>query len=198
MQRTEKKCPVCNEIKKISEFRVYKSGRNKGNQFSYCKKCQSAEAARLAYAKGKRKPMSLARYSGSYLGVYVAERALSKFFNNIEKMPYGNPGYDFVCSKGFKIDVKSSCLHHKKGERPFWAFRVDRNTVADYFLCLAFDDRDKLEPQHVWLIPGNDVNSKLSVIVRNTDAGLLKFGLYERPLGPVESCCNVLREKGKA
>lgn len=47
-----------------------------------------------------------------YLGVYIAERKIARkilldIFGNIdEEIPYGNPGFDFVCDRN-KIDVKS-------------------------------------------------------------------------------------------
>jgi hypothetical protein len=134
--------------------------------------------------------MSENKKCSDYLGVYIAERALSKFFDNIKRMPVGNPGYDFVCGKGFKIDVKSSCLHHTSVSASNWGFDISRNTIADYFLCLAFDNRESLNPMHVWLIPGNVINMKRQVRIANSDRGLCSWLEYERPIDKVVACCS--------
>lgn len=136
--------------------------------------------------------MNKATECSAFLGIYVAERALSKFFDNITRMPYSNPDYDFICGKGFKIDVKSSCLHHHTGN-PYWLFNIKKNVVADYFLYLAFDSRESLEPQHVWLIPGDVVNTKQTNGITNTVTAMKKWEKYERPLDRVVMCCSEMR-----
>ena len=130
-----------------------------------------------------------------YLGVYVAERALSKFFNDIQKMPMNNPGYDYICGKGFKIDVKSSCLHKYKNNRGQmrWQFTIRRNKIADYFLCLAFDSRESLTPLHVWLIPSSIVSNRTHLDITNTIEILSKWALYERPIDRVVACCQIMK-----
>ena len=55
--------------------------------------------------------MSEDRQGSLYLGCYIAEKLLSKVFNNVERMPVNNRGYDFKCGNGFLFDVKSSCEH---------------------------------------------------------------------------------------
>ena len=44
-----------------------------------------------------------------YLGVHIAERVLAGIFNDVHVMPFGNPGYDFRCSKDYLVDVKAGC-----------------------------------------------------------------------------------------
>ena len=132
----------------------------------------------------------------TYLGIYVAERVLSKIFSNVTRMPIGNPGYDFLCSKGYKIDVKSSCLHEGKYEK-CWRFYVGKNTIADYFLCLSFDNRNDLNPLHIWLIPGNIVNDHMIFQISSNQKGLNKWKSYERPIDKVVSCCNILKNKSE-
>ena len=44
----------------------------------------------------------------SYLGIVIGERLIRHLFNDVEVMPPGNMGFDFICNKGKKIDVKSS------------------------------------------------------------------------------------------
>jgi hypothetical protein len=139
--------------------------------------------------------MELKKDCALYLGVHIAERILSNFFDTIKRMPYGNPGYDFICGRGFKIDVKSSTL--RKGNRTenmTWSFRIFRNTTADYFLCIGFDNRKDLTPMRVWLIPGDKVNHLKGLGISNCTEALRRWSKYEKPLDKVITCCNVLRE----
>lgn len=109
------------------------------------------------------KPMNENKSCASYLGVYIAENALRGVFDTMQRMPANNPGYDFICGKGFKIDVKSSTwFDHGNGR---WCFSINRNAIADYFLCVGFDNRDNLEPLHIWLIPGNLINHKKNITI---------------------------------
>ena len=126
----------------------------------------------------------------AYLGVTVAERVLSKVFKNVKRMPYKNPGYDLICGQGYEIDVKSSVM---RGTRVAWSFGINHNRIADYFLCLAFDNREDLNPMHIWLIPGRKINhlAGLSISVTTID----KWSQYELTdkLDKVIACCNVMR-----
>ncbi len=134
------------------------------------------------------RPLEEARDSAAWLGVYIAERALYKFFDHVERMPYGNPGYDFVCAKGYKIDVKSSCLH-LEGSRQghvYWSFAINYNKIADFFLCLAFDDREELKPMHVWLIPRSRVNGMKHLSIAQSTTN--KWIEFEKPLDKISEC----------
>jgi hypothetical protein len=134
------------------------------------------------------------RECSSWLGIHIAERALSKFFDHIERLPNNSPGGDFRCGKGFLIDVKSGCLYTAKGEKtPYLRFYINHNTRADYFLCLGFTDRESLEPIHVWLIPGKKVNHLKSLRICMGPRSLAKWERYERPLDKVVACCNQMK-----
>jgi len=136
--------------------------------------------------------MSESRDCASFLGCYIAEEVLSHYFNGIQKMPYGNEGYDFVCSKGFKIDVKSACLTNSlTGQYPRWFFNIERNLTPDYFLILAFDDRENLNPLHIWLIPGNKINQLKSLSI--SPGKVDKFNQYENLLIKFLQSANNLR-----
>jgi hypothetical protein len=145
------------------------------------------------HSSGRQRPMDEATDCSNYLGIHIAERVLSKFFDNITRMPIHNPGYDFICGKGFKIDVKSACVISKGQKYPFWHFNIFRNMIADYYLCLAFDNRESLEPQHVWLIPGNIAGGKCGIRIFNTPKSLAKWSEYERPLDKVLACCQEIK-----
>jgi hypothetical protein len=143
---------------------------------------------------GKSRAMSEAKDCSNYLGIVVAERVLVGFFDHIQRMPNNNPGYDYICGKGFKIDVKSSCLNTDAGHRvQRWVFHTCKNEIADYFLCLAFDDRENLEPKHVWLVPSSDVHEQFKFSVMNNERGIAKWSQHERSLDRVIACCDKIK-----
>lgn len=124
----------------------------------------------------------------TYLGCHIAEHILSLIFKDVERMPINNPGYDFICNRGKKIDVKSSALGYKGG----WKYSIKRNQIAEYFLCLAFESRDDLyNPVHLWLIPADDINHLTGIAILKTTIN--KWKQYELPLNKLVTCCNSLR-----
>ena len=197
--KTNPTCKVCG-VKLIDE-NWQPSYQKKHDHI--CKKCEcertrqwrkaNPEKAKAISTRNNRKrgkqPMNENKKCASYLGVYVAERVLSHVFKNVQQMPYGNPGYDFICNKGYMVDVKSSCLHRDNT----WLFHIDHNAIADYFLCLAFDNRQDLNPLHVWLIPGCDINDHISVSISKPTVG--KWQQYERSVDQVTTCCNTMKRK---
>ena len=50
--------------------------------------------------------MNINKNCTQWLGICIAENLLPEIFENVEMMPYGNPGFDALCNKGFKLDVK--------------------------------------------------------------------------------------------
>ena len=122
-----------------------------------------------------------------YLGVHIAERVLGHVFKDVTRMPINNPGYDFVCNRGKLIDVKSSCQRNDLG----WDFRIKRNTTADYFLCLAFDNRESLTPLHTWLLPGIKFSSFVGVSIRPST--IHKWDAYKLDIESITTCCNTIR-----
>ena len=125
-------------------------------------------------------------------GVWLGDKAeiiLMSMFDHVERMPNGNPGYDFTCGKGYRIDAKSGCL--RKHNPNTWRFGINRNKIADYFLCLALDNRQDLNPLHVWLIPGKDINHLSGATISKST--LSKWSEYEQPLNTVLSCCNTMK-----
>lgn len=166
-----------------------------------CKSCNSKqtrswynanpEKARILREKDSRnrghKSFHENRNCPAFLGVHVAERVLSHVFKDVERMPLKNTGYDFICNKGKKIDVKSACM----GSHEQWVFHIRHNTTADYFLCLAFDNREELNPLHIWLLPGTAINYRISASVcLNT---ISKWDEYRLDISKVTSCCNILK-----
>lgn len=134
-------------------------------------------------------PMSKNRDCPNYLGIHIAEKLVAKYFKNPFRMPWSNPGYDFICSNGFKIDVKSAILTTSKNR---WLFLINKNKIADYFLCLAYDNRNDLNLLHVWLFPGPDINNKR--ILSSIPSTISKWFQYEKPIGDMKGCCDTLKE----
>jgi len=60
--------------------------------------------------------------------------------------------YDILCSKGYKVDVKSSKLYVRRNNSFRWQFHLKNNEIADYFFCLGYGyNDDKYENlQRVW------------------------------------------------
>jgi hypothetical protein len=160
-----------------------------------CIKCNNIHKVAWSRSNGISRPMSESKESSAYLGIYVAEQVLSNLFDVMHRMPTNNTGYDYTCGRGFKIDVKSSCLCYVKKHSPKWNFNIDRNQVADYFLCISFDNRENLQPQHVWLIPSEVVFHLKILNISNCLKSLSKWTKYERPLDRVLSCCDEMRDR---
>lgn len=192
-----KLCSRCKQIQPITNFRVIKSGRQKGQLISICIKCLNFKGTEWRHKNGKCKAMNENKECSSYLGVFIAEKVLSTFFKHIERMPYGNPGYDFKCDKGYKIDVKSACLHFSEGRSPKWSLHINKNIKPNYFLFLLFNNRKYLEPIHVLLVPGELINSKQKIAITNTPKGLSKWIKYMQSLDKVITCCNLMKEEAK-
>ena len=186
------RCSRCGQMLSDDRFSPDKRNTGRRGRESRCKACHTQQINEYRYANNIRRPLSEAKDSAPYLGVYVAERVLSKYFDNIIKMPYGNPGYDFVCGKGFKIDAKSACLQYQRGHSPRWKFNINRNKVADHFLCLGFDDRDHLSPKKIWLIPGAEISHHVNISISSTSH---RFDKYERPIDKVIACCNAMKSE---
>lgn len=129
------------------------------------------------------------RACASFLGIHVAEQILSKMFDGIERMSCNNPGYDFTCKNGYKIDCKSSCLRGNKSN--MWVFSIKNNKIPDFFLCLGFDNRHNLNPLHVWLIPSHILNNKSGTSI--SISTLNKWKQYEKSLDKVLIHCDTMK-----
>ena len=125
--------------------------------------------------------------SPTFLGCAVAERVLSKVSKNVRRMPNCFPGYDFLCGRGYKVDVKSSTI--RKGG--YWAFHIDKNDICDYFACLAFDNRNDLTPSHFWLIPSKVLSHLIGTSI--SPSTLDKWNKYEKPIDQIILCCDNMK-----
>lgn len=199
MSQTNPTCRRC-EIELDSE-NWYQSSAKRRDYI--CKPClmdknkewyhANLDTARAQKTRANRKhgmkPMSENKECASFLGVHVAEQVLSKVFKNVERMPHNNKGCDFICGKGYKIDVKSSTIHKKNKH---WQFHIGRNTTADYFLCIAFDNREDLNPLHLWMVPGHVINQFEGVSIRPNTVD--KWDKYRLDINKVIKCCDTMKK----
>ena len=131
--------------------------------------------------------------SPQYLGITIAENMLSKIFKNVEVMPSGNKGFDIICNKGFKIDIK--CATQRKNRiKSAWMFSSRKNQMADFFLCLAFDNRKQLNPKHVWLIPTDKVKDQMGITISESKLNRWKEYELNNTLNEVVEYCNIKKE----
>jgi len=195
------KCGQCGA--ELNDENWYPSRRKKNQRI--CKECErernrrwcvaNPEKAKAIHTRASRKqgkrPYNENKECTIYLGVHIAERVLSYVFKDVKRMPMHNSGYDFVCNHGKKIDVKSACLTRTK--RPQWAFTIKHNTTADFFLCLAFDNREDLNPLHAWLLPGNVVNHLKNASI--SPSTIHKWDEHRLDISKISECCVTMREK---
>ena len=193
--------PICRVCKVELNDENWSPSQQK-SQSNICKECDvkksrlyakaNPEKARAIAIRASRKrgvlPMSDNKECSQYFGIYINERLLKHFFNDVEAMPMNNPGYDFICNNGWKIDGKASCLR-KDGR---WAFDIRRNTITDYFFCVAYDNRTDLNIIHIWLIPGDVLNHLMNASIRPST--LDKWSEYEQPIDKVITCCDSMKE----
>jgi len=142
------------------------------------------------FTKYRYKKRPINKSSTNYLGITCAEQVLSKVFKNVQLMTYCYKGYDFICSNGYLIDSKSSCKSEKYNK---WNFHINKNKIPDYFIFLAFDNRADLNPEYIWLIPGNIVNDKTGVSI--SESKLDKWDEYKLDINKVIKCCDTLKDK---
>lgn len=169
-----------------------KSCGEKHHAKGLCRKCYNAtRPPQIHNIYDKTQKCATNKSCASFLGIYVAEHVLSMVFNDVKIMPPNHNGYDFICNKGMKIDVKAACLTKSHGEYVQWNFSLRRNTMADFFLCLAFNTRNDLDPVHLWLIPGNEINHLMGASIAKSTIN--KWDNYKLDITKVIDCCNTLK-----
>ena len=182
---------ICRDCRKEQARSYREKNSDKVRAISTVWRKANPEKNRASSTRYRRKrghlPMSENKDSSAYLGVYVNERLIRFHFKDVTVMPYGYPGYDFICNKNMKIDGKSSCLR----DDGRWLFSINRNTEADYFLCIAYDDREKLNIVHVWLIPGKDVNDHVTISI--SPETIHKWDKYIYDIEGFSTCCNTIK-----
>lgn len=203
--KVKKICKNCGKLKTLYAKELCEICYAKQKPKVVCKKCDKLKQLHakgmckncymLCYTheKGLNKSMSENKSCAMYLGVIINEQLLSKVFKDVKQRPYGNPGYDFICNKEMKVDAKSSVIRTRgKCKTNSWHFQINKNSIADYFFCVAYDNRKNLNLLYMWLIPGKDVNGKTGIQI--SESKLHKWSQYEQPIDKALLCCNKMKE----
>lgn len=181
-------CYTCKIEKPVDEF--YRQTQANDGLQSSCKVCKDKYNLDWKHRNHINAPMDENTKCGDYLGCYITEQLLSKVFSNVVMMPKNYPGFDFTCSKGYKIDSKASIIRTNYKTKPFWMFNIRKNKIPDYFCCVAFDNRENLNVLHWWLFPSEVVNKFTGITIMNNEKSLSKWKMYERDPYKVVTCCN--------
>ena len=169
----------------------YKENKDKINVYIREWRKNNPEKAKAYYTRANRKKGMLSfdenKECTVYYGVHINEGVIKLYFNDVEMMPMNHPDYDFICKNGWKIDGKSSFT----GDKGHWAFTIKHNTTADYFFCVAYDNRKDKNILHIWLLPGNKFNhlSRTGISKSTID----KWSEYEQPVDKIIACCDIMK-----
>ena len=166
-------------------YQKHKKERNKKQKEWYERTGREQQGSKSMYEN---------KMCANYLGIVIGERLCRHLFKDVEVMPHGNTGYDIVCNKGKKIDIKSGCIVFNKGY-PRWQFNIGRNKIADFFILVAFDNVEDLNPLHLWMIPGHEINHKTSKSIRPPT--LHKWDKWKRSIEEVQLCCTEMKNTNK-
>lgn len=131
-------------------------------------------------------PMSENEDCSDYFGIHIAERYISSLFEDPIRMPLKNPGFDWICKNGKKIQNKARCLIFDiRNNSVGWSFKIDCNDNTDYFILSGWNNRDDLEPMYIWLIHkydivrGKEFWNRASFWITNRPEYLLELKKYE-------------------
>jgi len=183
---THKICKGCNQLLPISEFQKKAGSRDGYN--NKCKICTNKDRLEWRHNTGRSKTPSRTHAWNVRLGNEIGEKVAARYFVEPIQMPYNNPGYDLICKNGHTIDVKCAIANNNR-----WNFSIKHNKIPDYFILIAFDSKENLQPQHIWLIPGSAIinnklfNSRSSFSVSLSTCS--KIAQYEKPVEKLECCC---------
>lgn len=146
-----------------------------------------------SYKTGRRLPKEFNEDCPVYFGCYT-ESLMIQTFEGAIRMPNNNPGFDWTCKNGDKIDNKGVCLRYNTHNNwSGWRFSIRYNDIADWFILSAWDNRDSLQPLYVWAFHKNDMVkyrigrhnvlkkfcNRESIAIPNTPEGLKEFEKYE-------------------
>lgn len=114
--------------------------------------CYEEYVKTRSYYPGMPNPIKENRMDNKFIGVYIGENGITKIYEGSKRMPYNHPGYDIICQKGYKIDVKSTVLSRYNT----FSFGIQKNRTADYFALVGFNNIIELTPLHLWIIKSDE------------------------------------------
>lgn len=204
MNNNTKTCVDCGMSKPLNNF--YKDRKAKDGKQSSCKQCNKKyqEEHQKEIKKYKKEwyehgggrerrgcqSMYKNKSSTQWLGIVIGERLVKHLFNDVVIMPYKFPDYDIICNKGKKINVKVACITLNR-KLPHWQFNIDYNTIADYFILVAFDNRENLNPLYLWMIPGYVLNEKSGTQI--SPSTIHKWDEWKRDINDAKLCCTEMK-----
>lgn len=150
------------------------------------------------YYPGMPNPTKENRLLKSFIGSYIAENGISKLFEGCQKMKKNNPGYDIICPKGYKLDVKASVLSRFNT----FGFHIAKNQIADYFILVGFDNVINLKPLYLWILKRDDIvrgrciKDIEGIYVSNDPESIKQFEKYSR-IYKLKELTNICEEFNK-
>lgn len=150
-----------------------------------------------SYYPGMPSPIKENRMDTRFLGVYIAENGINKIYEGSERMRINNQGYDIICPKGYKTDVKATVLNRYNE----FNFAINKNKIADYFVLVAFNNIIELEPLHIWTVRGDDniyghpIREISRLVILNEPLQIHRYHKYEK-LDKLETLKNICKEFG--
>jgi hypothetical protein len=82
-------------------------------------------------------------------------------------------------------------MKHRYDWSPSYSFVLRNNQIADYFLCIAFDNREDLNPLHLWLLPADIFNHLNTLSI--SESTLNKWDEYKLDISPTVKQCEQLK-----
>lgn len=111
----------------------------------------------------------------TYFGQYIEEKYVSQIFDHpvpfefpkdeLGRITDNHKPYDYLCKKGLKIKMVSSVCHTSPSKvskvtgdmLPYFEYAIRKNSVPDYYILSAWDNRESLDPLFVWIIKSNEI-----------------------------------------
>jgi hypothetical protein len=145
-----------------------------------------AERYRLyRHETGRQRPMEDTPDCPEYFGICIGEKYVSQVFEDSKPVPYGTPGYDWEWND-LKVQHKARCLN-TLGVPRYWRFtRLDYNKIAQKFVISGWDNRNTLNPKHIWIFDKDEIMSdglpfwnRHDFKIYDTPEGLAEYAKYE-------------------
>ena len=206
------KNPTDVERDKLNNFLKRKKYKNRKEQLDMLAKDRGlendAEYQRImSWNSGRRSPYFENENCTMYLGISIGEELFKEFlltyFERVIGFHPHNRGFDFICkdprqefidrhphlrlerNKEYMIQLKLLCLQSNDDGWNGWNFHVDHNRIPDFYILSAWDNREYLNPIHIWMFHKNDIIRKkefwqrISLCITNKQIYLEEYKKYE-------------------
>lgn len=158
------------------------------------------------YNTGRCVPLEFNEDCPSWFGEFT-ERIMIYYYPGARKMPYGNPGFDYLWRDENRNEVtinnKGRCLTYPNDWSPYLKFGIRWNNKAKKFMLSGWDNRDDLNPLIAWEFDKDDLVRKGygknapkvkfwkrdTFLVTYTPEGLEQFEEYQVDIGWLKELC---------